>query len=149
MTPTIEQISTALIHGYPPLSADEQHLARAVYRLLATGNAATTDAIAAEARWAPDDVDALLDTWWAVVHNADGAVVGFGGLAAEPVTDHRMDFEGIGTAWTWCSYDTLFVAHLLGATARVSSRCPVTGTEVRLTVTPDGVRGVEPADAET
>lgn len=58
-----------------------------------------------------------------------------------------MDIDGIGTAWTWCSYDTLFIAHLLGVTARVTSPCPITGDQVRLTVSPDGVSDVDPADA--
>jgi len=147
MTPTIEQISTALIDGFPTLNADEQHLARVVYRLLATGQPAPIAAIAAESRWAVGDVEASLDTSPAVSRDDDGAVVGFWGLAAEPVTGHRMDFDGIGTAWTWCSYDTLFIAHLLGVTARVSSRCPITGDPVRLTVSPDGVSDLDPADA--
>lgn len=147
MAPTVDQISSALINGLPTLSADEQHLARVVYRLLATGRPATLDAIAAEAGWAVGDVEASLDTTPAVFRSDDGAVVGFWGLAAEPVTGHRMDIDGIGTAWTWCSYDTLFIAHLLGVTARVTSPCPVTGDQVRLTVSPDGVSDVDPADA--
>jgi alkylmercury lyase len=58
-----------------------------------------------------------------------------------------MDIDGLGTAWTWCSYDTLFIAHLLGVTARVTSPCPVTGDQVRLVVSPDGASDVDPADA--
>jgi alkylmercury lyase len=147
MTPTIDEISIALINGLPTLSADEQHLARVVYRLLATGQPAPLDAIAAEAQWAVGDVEARLDSSPAVFRNGDGAVVGFWGLSAEPVTGHRMDIEGIGTAWTWCSYDTLFIAPLLGVTARISSPCPITGEQVRLTISPDGVSDVLPADA--
>ncbi len=147
MAPTVDQISRALINGLPALSADEQHLARVVFRLLAAGRPAPLDAIAADARWAIGDVAASLDASPAVFRNDDGAVVGFWGLTAEPVTGHRMDTDGIGTAWTWCSYDTLFIAHLLGVTARVTSRCPVTGDQVRLTVSPDGVRDLDPADA--
>lgn len=58
-----------------------------------------------------------------------------------------MDIDGTGTAWTWCSYDTLFIAHLLGVTARVSSPCPITDEVVRLAVSADGVADIEPAAA--
>ncbi len=147
MAPTVDEISTALIDGYVTFSADEQRLAQAVYRLLASGQPVPLEAIAAEAGWAVGDVEERLDTWPAVFRNDDGAVVGFWGLACEPVTGHRMDIDGIGTAWTWCSYDTLFIAHLLGVTARVTSPCPISGDRVRLTVSRDGVADVDPADA--
>jgi alkylmercury lyase len=85
--------------------------------------------------------------WPAVFRNVNGAVVGFWGLAAEEVSSHRMEVEGFGTSWTWCSYDTLFIPELLGATARVSSPCPTTGEQVRLTVSPGGIADLEPASA--
>ncbi len=69
------------------------------------------------------------------------------GLAAEAVTGHQITFAGADTAWAWCAYDTLFIPDLLGTYARVTSRCPVTGTAVGLTVSPDGVDGLEPAEA--
>lgn len=147
MSPTIDEISTAFIAGYPKMTGEEQRLAQAVYRLLTSGRPAPVDAIAAAAGWARDATEARLDTWPAVFRNGDGAVVGFWGLAAEPVTSHRMDIEGSGTAWTWCSYDTLFIAHLLGVTARVSSVCATTREPVGLTVSPHGVTDVEPAEA--
>ncbi|MGH9244879.1 MAG: organomercurial lyase [Acidimicrobiales bacterium] len=147
MAPTIEEISTAFVDGFVPLTADEQRLAQTVYRLVATGRPASPAAIAAEAGWRVGDVEARLNAWPMVFRNGDGAVVGFWGLAAEPVTGHRMEIDGIGTAWTWCSYDTLFIPHLLGVTARVTSPCPTTGRTVRLTVCPHGIADVDPADA--
>jgi alkylmercury lyase len=147
MTPTIDEISTAFIAGYPQLTDEEQRLAHAVYRLLATGRPAPVDAIATAVGWARDATAVRLDTWPAVFRDGDGGVVRFWGLAAEPVTSHRMDFEGCGTAWTWCSYDTLFIAHLLGVTARVSSVGATTRDPVGLTVSPHGVTDVEPAQA--
>lgn len=40
--------------------------------------------------------------------------------------------------YTWCGFDALFVPIILGDRAEVVSSCPVTGTEIRLTVEPDG-----------
>ena len=147
MAPTIDQIPTAMIDGYPTFTTDEQHLAQVVYRLLAAGRPAAPEAIAAGAGWAVADVTQRLDAWPAVFRNDAGAVVGFWGLTCKPVTGHRIDIDGIGAAWTWCSYDTLFIAHLLGATAHISAHCSTTGQPVTFTVSPDGVRDVEPAEA--
>ncbi len=147
MPPPIEEISTYFVNGQFVSTADEQRLAGAVYRLLATGQPAPPHAIATEAGWPVGDVEERLDGWPAVFRNADGAVVRFWGLAAEPVARHRMDIDGVGTSWAWCAYDTLFITHLLDITTRVTSPCPTTGDEVRLTVSPDGATDVEPADA--
>ncbi len=147
MVPTVDEITRALISSFVTLEADEQRLAQAVYRLLTTGHPAPPDAIAAEAGWHVGDVERLLGAWPAVFRDEDGAVVGFWGLTCEPITDHRMDIDGAGTAWTWCSYDPLFIAHLLGVTAHVSSPCPITGDTVQLTVSPSGVSDVMPANA--
>jgi alkylmercury lyase len=147
MRPTIDEISTAFTHGFVTLTDDEQRLARAVYRLLGTGRAAPTDAIARQTGWSHDDVGERLRSWPAVFWDDDGAVVGFWGLAAEAVTGHRIDLEDIGTAWTWCSYDTLFIPGLLDVAARVDSVCSTTGEPVRLTVSASGVTDLQPADA--
>jgi alkylmercury lyase len=149
MTPTIDQISTAFAGGFRPLTSDEQRLAQAIYRLLATGRPAPLAAIAERAGWPVADVVERLDAWPAVFRNLEGAVVGFWGLAAEEVSPHRLGVEGLGTAWTWCSYDTLFIPALLGATARVSSPCAATGEPVQLTVYPDGIADLEPSTAVT
>jgi alkylmercury lyase len=86
--------------------------------------------------------------------------------AALPSLDVRLDREGnilasglslLPTAhqfhlgeqalYTWCALDTLVFAPLLGRTARVVSICPVTGKEIRLTVTPEAIRDLSPSDA--
>ncbi len=113
---------------------------------LAAGQRATIDAIACRSGSPEHDVEQRLAAWPAV-RDDNGAVVGFRGLAAEAVTGHQITFAGADTAWAWCAYDTLFIPDLLGTSARVTSRCPVTGTAVGLTVSPDGVDGLEPAEA--
>lgn len=147
MQPTIEQMTAAFIGAHLRLDEDEQRLAQAIYRLLAEGRPAPLAAIAERGGWSVADVEDRLGVWPAVFRNSDGAVAGFWGLASDAVTDHRVDFEGIGTAWTWCSYDTLFITPLIGATARVTSRCASTGTTVQLTVSADGVRDLTPDTA--
>lgn len=146
MTPNITQTTNALVAGFPHLDPDEQRLARTVYAQLATGQPAHPAAIADAAGWAVADLRQRLDAWPAVFRNRDGAVVGFWGLNVEPVTGHQLDLDR-RRVWAWCAYDTLFIPHLLGVTAQVTSPCRTTGEQVRLTVTHDGVSGLEPAGA--
>ncbi len=127
MEPDLEQIAQAFIDGYPEFSADEQRLVGSVYELLATGRPASPPAVAEAAGWAPDEVKRRLDTWGAVFRDRHGDVVGFYGFAIEELTGHRIDLGAIGSGWTWCAYDTLFIPHLLDVTATVQSPCPTTG----------------------
>lgn len=79
-----------------------------------------------------------------VVYSSDeGAALGFFGLSTMP-TDHRFVVNG-RTLWTWCAADTLFLPELLGVTASIESKDPVTGEFVTLTVSPAAVESVEPA----
>lgn len=40
--------------------------------------------------------------------------------------------------YAWCGFDALFLPIILGEPADVTSICPVTGTQIRLTVESDG-----------
>jgi alkylmercury lyase len=73
-----------------------------------------------------------------------GNVVGSGLTLRE--TPHVFEVDG-RRLYTWCALDALMFPALLGKSARVSSPCAATGAPVRLTVTPDGVENIEPAEA--
>src|SRR5262249_10488575 len=77
--------------------------------------------------------------------DAEGRVLGFGGLAAAPM-HHRFEVSG-RALWTWCAWDSLFIPEILGRTARVTSPDAEVRELVRLTVTPDRIESVEPGDA--
>jgi alkylmercury lyase len=64
------------------------------------------------------------------------------GLSLVP-TVHQFHL-GKQALYTWCALDTLAFAPLLGRTAHVISSCPVTGKEIRLTVTPEIIADLEP-----
>jgi alkylmercury lyase len=49
--------------------------------------------------------------------------------------------------YAWCALDTLFIPGLVGKPAEVSSHCPVSGAEIRLSVALQGVVEYEPSDA--
>ncbi len=126
---------------------EDQRLARVIYELLATGRPAGVDELAQRTDGDLADVEQRLATWPAIFRNAEGAVVGFLGLASDELSHHRLEANGAGAAWAWCAFDTLIITRVLGTTVRVTSQCPVTQRTVRLTVTPEGVVDVDPATA--
>jgi alkylmercury lyase len=79
-----------------------------------------------------------------VLYDTAKRITGFRGLGVFP-TQHRLDVDG-RTLFTWCAMDALFIPEVLASPVRIESPCPRTGTLVRLTLTPDSVGDVEPAD---
>ena len=75
----------------------------------------------------------------------NGNVVGIAGLSQNQ-HPHRFTVNGIRLA-AWCAWDSLFLPVMLQQTALVSSRCPVTGEVIQLTITPEGVTSYQPASA--
>ena len=73
-----------------------------------------------------------------------GRLVGFGLTLL--ATRDRFTTNG-RTMYTWCAPDALTFPVLIGAPALIESTCFATGTAIRIEVTPDGVRSVEPAGA--
>jgi alkylmercury lyase len=77
--------------------------------------------------------------------DADGNVFGVIGLSLND-TPHRFYVNGTRMS-TWCAGDALFVPAVLGRTATVESKSPVSRERVRLTVSPKGVEEVDPPGA--
>ena len=118
-------------------ACEDAPLALALVRLLAHGNPVTEAMLAADAGRAIDDVAAQLARWPNIERDTDDAVTGFSGLTLRP-TAHSFQVDD-RRLHTWCAWDTLFLPRMLGATAHVSSTCPVTGRGVQLIVAPDRV----------
>ena len=63
------------------------------------------------------------------------------GLIGLSLNQHPHSFRvGDVQMTTWCAWDTLFLAPVLGATAIVRSSSPVTGETMDFTIGPDGVK---------
>jgi alkylmercury lyase len=77
--------------------------------------------------------------------DADGDVFGVIGLSLND-TPHRFYVNGT-RMFTWCAGDALFVPAVLGRTATVEAKSPVSGERVRLKVGPQGVEEVHPVGA--
>ncbi len=127
-------------------AADESRLLLRMWRRLASGRAVTAgeaEGIIDELSIARERAERLLES--VAERDGEGNIVGVLGLS---LGDHMHRFEVNGTKLsTWCAVDTLFLPAMLGQSASVTSQSPVSRTEVRLTVGPEGVRTLDPPSA--
>jgi alkylmercury lyase len=142
----IERLADRLIRAVPSLGPGEQAVALGLLRALAKGAPVSEQALAAGTGDPESTVREALAAWPGVFRDDDGRFVGFMGLSVVEFGEHRIELDGRALT-AWCAWDTLFLPQLLGQTARVSSRCPVTGEQISLTVGPDGPSEVRPAGA--
>jgi alkylmercury lyase len=141
-TPSLEALAESLAGTFP--GSDDAPLARALLRELAQGEPVSSAALAACTGRDERDVTATVARWPNVRRDEQGRVEAFGGMSLRP-TKHRVDVGG-RRLFTWCAWDTLFLPALLDDQVQVESTCPMTGTEVRLTVAPERVLAAEPED---
>ena len=72
----------------------------------------------------------LLDGAGRIRRNADGEVVGSGGLSVIP-DRHQIELDG-RRFWTWCAYDILGIFGVTGATGRALSPSPLDWRPIEL-----------------
>jgi alkylmercury lyase len=109
---------------------------RAAIGLLADARPVTAEALAAATGEPVAHIKAYIEA--AAGHGyevEDGALVG-AALTLRP-TRHRFLVRG-HDLYTWCGFDALFLPIMLGERAEVASTCPITGTDITLTVEADG-----------
>jgi alkylmercury lyase len=123
-----------------------QQLGVNLVRMLAEGEPVSPASLAERVGWTEEQVIDELERWPGVFRDDAGRVIGYAGLTVVEMGAHRLHVDGRELS-TWCAYDTLFLPELLGRTVDVSSRCPVTGEQISLTVGPDGVSDLSPAEA--
>ena len=108
--------------------------------LLAGGEPASLEEIAAAAGKSPEEVRAALDRFPSAEWDEQGRVVGLG--LTLRLTPHRLELEG-RTLFAWWAVDTLLFKVLLRRSASIESACRRTGEMVRGNVTRSGIEAVE------
>lgn len=127
---------TDLLDTWARRSAPTNELSRDCIRLLADGKPVTAAALAEATGMDVAGAASYIESAKRYgIQVEDGAVVG-AALTLRP-TQHRFRVRG-NDLYAWCGFDTLFLPIVLGERAEVASTCPATGTEIRLTVEPDG-----------
>jgi alkylmercury lyase len=129
----LDTLADSLAGTFP--GSEDAPLALALLRELATGEPVVASTLDVRA-------ETVLARWPNVNYDNAGRVIAFSGLSLTR-TAHRFTIAG-RQLYTWCAWDTLFLPAMLGRSAKVESSCPVTGSHVRLTVDPDGVREHDP-----
>src|SRR5260221_6524402 len=109
-------------------------------RLLVQGQPVAPELLARRLHRDLDEVRAILRAHPELEYDARGNLVG-SGLTLVPTT-HQFRVEQ-RTLFAWCAFDTLTYPVELHLSAQVTSRCPVTGSSIQLTVTPEQVLDLE------
>lgn len=122
---------------------EQFRLALPLWRLLAEGSPVSLEHLANVSHRSLDETQALLPSL-DVRRNQEGKIVA-AGVSLVP-TRHQVQV-GEQELFGWCALDTLALPAILGRTARVISTCPVTGKEIRLTVTPESFSDLSEARA--
>lgn len=142
MHPTsLELLARQIADG---LRGDHDDFCRELVRLLTSGYPITRTHLATDLQMTAEQVAEVLACLSDLEVDRSGNIVGWG-LTLVP-TSHRFQVHG-KSLYTWCALDALTYPVLLHLPARVESFCPVSGTEVSLSVTPTGIRDLAPPGA--
>src|SRR6266568_4862397 len=114
-------------------------------RLLVQGQPVAPELLARRLHRDLEEVRTILRAHPELEYDAQGNLVG-SGLTLVPTT-HQFRVEQ-RTLFAWCAFDTLTCPVELHLSAQVTSRCPVTGSSIQLTVTPEQVLDLDPAEAQ-
>ena len=139
----MDMLVASLADTFPARS--DVPLALSLLRALAEGSPVSTEALARRSGMSQELVAERLAAWPTIEHDEDDRIVAFTGLSLRPTT-HTFCL-GDRELFTWCAWDALFLPELLERTAHVQSTCPATGRRISLTVTPETVVDVTPAEA--
>jgi alkylmercury lyase len=123
---------------------DEPNLVTVAWRLLSHGQPVSVDRLATAGGWTSEQVRGWLSQHGSVEWDEQDRLLGLG-LTLRP-TSHKFTFDG-GTVYGWCASDTLLFPVLLGKRGTIESKCPSTGSPIRIDVAPAEVLRVEPPSA--
>lgn len=135
---SLDEIARAIANG---LQCDHKAFCLQLLRLLANGQPVAPEQIAITLGISRDELNAILRQLTDIEYDGEDNIVA-SGLSLIP-TPHHFEING-HALFTWCALDALAYPILLQQPALVKSTCPVTGTSVRLTVTPERIEDHEP-----
>lgn len=126
---TVQQLQELL----PNLKNEERLISRFLYQKLALGRSVSIETIANELQEPIQDVQDHLNQMRYVEYSADSEVSAYRGVTLNK-TKHHV-FHNNFKIYTWCAFDTLFLADLLVKPVSISSNCPTCCKSIACKVT--------------
>ena len=143
---SVDALDAAIAAATGRLDDQGQHLAVAVFRLLAAGHPVSVPAAADAAGMTEPQAASILRSWPAVFWDDHGQVTGFWGLALAGMPPHRIRRAGTELS-AWCAWDPLFLARIIGD-LQVATADPGTGETITYEISRDGsITGASCPDA--
>lgn len=132
---------TGYLGGNPP---DLQRMSLAVYRLLLAGEPITPGDIAASTGLEEARISELFKLIPDSAYDCNDrtGISAFIGLSTTPA-NHRFEVDG-RTLYTWCVFDGLFLAQVIGKDAAIATTCPATGAGIRVRLSPAAIVSASP-----
>jgi alkylmercury lyase len=133
--------------GIPPrFEPHQSQLLIKVWRMVAQGVPVSQEQIALLA----SEINMPLDSATLFLRqisefDKSGNVVGIFGLSQNK-HPHRFQLNG-NMLHTWCAWDSLFLPVMINESAKIESKCPVTGEIISITLSPDMVEKIDPTNA--
>lgn len=115
---TVEQLQKLL----PNLKKEERQISKLLYQKLALGRSVSIKTIANELNKPIQDIQDHLKQMSYIEFNAASKISAYRGVTLNQ-TQHYV-FHNNSKIYTWCAFDTLFLADLLAKPVSISSNCP-------------------------
>ena len=144
--PDYEELAQPMADLIQSMGLDTMRLIVQCMRLLVRGRPVPLKDLAVALGVSEETVDLTLNAiGTGVKRNDAGDVVEIFGLSLNP-TRHRF-IVGDQELFVWCAGDALAFAPAIGQPVQIESTDPVGGDVIRLEITPEGVKSVEPETA--
>lgn len=139
----MEALGNAIKALMPKLTTEESTVALEIYRGLAETGTISLSTLSERTGISSERVEAIVATWPGVYRDERADIVGFWGLTAKPLSEHRLRIRG-QDRYAWCAWDCLFLPALLRHPVQVDSLCKQSGEPIELSLSPGGMEKAQP-----
>lgn len=137
---TVQQLQKLL----PNLKKEERQISKFLYQKLALGRSVTIETIANELKNSIQHIQDHLKQMAYVEYNKASEISAYRGVTLTQ-TNHYVSHNN-SKVYTWCAFDTLFLADLLVKPVSISSNCPTCCKAIAFTVTDRDLTSLEDTD---
>ena len=137
---TVEQLQNLL----PNLNKEECQISKFLYQKLALGRSVPIETIASELQKPIQEIQDHLKQMTYIEYNRTSEISAYRGVTLNQ-TQHYV-FHNNSKIYTWCAFDTLFLADLLVEPVGISSNCPTCRKVIAFKVTDRDLTNLKDSD---